>query len=279
MAAVVNHPASDVDVVILSYNRPELTLAAIDSARRQEGVTVRVIVVDQGSAPPQIEALRALQRVDPRVSVIELGENLGVPAGRNRGVAAGQARVVVGLDNDADLPDPHALARVVSAFDADWKLGALAFRVLFADTGVDDPLCWVHGASRLPDAHRRFFTSKFVGCGFGLRRAALREVGGFDERLFFCREELDLSYRLVNAGFVIVYDPQVIVRHHRSSTERVRWAQGRWRHFVRNGVYVGLKHGRVDQTLPLAAGLVVKGAVNGLMSESLVAVAEGLRMY
>ena len=49
---------ASVDIIILSWNRSDDTLRAIDSACAQKGVDVRVLVVDQGSEPESVRRLK-----------------------------------------------------------------------------------------------------------------------------------------------------------------------------------------------------------------------------
>lgn len=99
--------ATDVDVVVLTWNDGELLHAAVRSALASEGVTVRVIVVDNGSQP------RAEILADSRVQVLRNDMNRGVSAGRNQGIAAGNAALVCVLDSDARL-HPGSLAAMRS---------------------------------------------------------------------------------------------------------------------------------------------------------------------
>ena len=69
-----------------------------------------------------------------------------------------------------------------------------------------------------------------------LFRIAFAEVGGFDERLgvgtrFPSSEDNDFGFRLLEAGFDIVYDPEVFVVHRAwrrpEALLPLRWAYGR----------------------------------------------------
>jgi GT2 family glycosyltransferase len=95
--------------------------------------------------------------------------------------------------------------------------------------------------------------SRFVGVGHALRRAAFNDAGGYDAGLFFCEEELDLSYRMIDRGYWIVYDPSIVVLHKRSPEERVEWDQGRTYYQVRNAVLVQHRHHRRSMATALVA--------------------------
>lgn len=251
-----------VDVVILSWDRIEDTLTAIDSALSQQGVDASVIIVDQGSSESTLRTLRGIAD-PPKVVLHEVGYNAGVPAGRNIGARLGRADVIASLDNDAAFDGSDALATAARRFQDDPRLGALAFRILIASTGQDDLLSWSYPHSRVAD--RPFYATRFVGAGHACRRDAFEAIGGYDESLFFMCEESDLSLRLINAGYKILYDPQIRILHRVAPERRVDWADGRYELLVRNRLYIEYKYRRRPAAvLPLAAGLVIRGLVNGL---------------
>jgi GT2 family glycosyltransferase len=268
-----------VDVVILSWNRREPTLEAIRNAVGQRGVAVRVWVVDQGSEPDTVQALRA-EAAAGRITLQELGQNRGVPVGRNLGMRAGAAPYIVCLDNDAEFDDADALLRVVSRFESDPRLGAIGFRVLNHFTGEDDWGAWVYPRALKLRSGDRFLTTRFVGAGHGIRRSALERTRGYDERLFFYWEELDLAYQIIAAGYTLVYDPEIVVRHKVSPESRTNWDDGRFYFLVRNALYLRGKYGGgALELLSMALGYQVKGWFNGWFGQPFRGAVDALRMY
>jgi GT2 family glycosyltransferase len=118
----------DADVVILALDRAEETVAAIHSALNQTGVSRHVIVVDQGSRPEALALLADTVRGRTDASLFALDRNHGVPGGRNLGTNLGHGRLVVGLDNDAELASPDLLARMKQAFETCHPAGNLERR-------------------------------------------------------------------------------------------------------------------------------------------------------
>ena len=113
-------PASDmtdVTVVIPTRDRHELLAAhALPSALGQKGVSVEVIVVDDGSARPVAEA--------PGVRVIRHAQSRGIAAARNAGIFSAAAAWVAFLDDD-DLWAPAYLKSILDAAgDAAWAYAA-----------------------------------------------------------------------------------------------------------------------------------------------------------
>jgi GT2 family glycosyltransferase len=233
----------DADVVILALDRAEDTVAAIRSALAQTGVTRRVFVLDQGSRPETLAMLSVAVADCPDVSLVLLGRNHGVAGGRNRGSAMGHARVIVGLDNDAEFAAPDTLARLVQALDAEPDIAAVGCRIVTFATGADDPSSWGYARRLLPRAGDCFDATTFVGAGHAIRRAAWDDAGGYDEALFFCWEELDFCARARARGWRVRYRGDIVIRHKVSAEQRVAWSGARWFYFVRNRLYVGRKQG------------------------------------
>lgn len=266
-----------VDVVLLSWNRLEDTLAAVNSVLTQDVDSLSLWIVDQGSGPQQISSLRELSNTHPEVHLIELPHNVGVPAGRNIGIKAGAADFIVSLDNDAIFDSTHALTMAVECLVSDPRLGAVAFRALDHETGELDLGSWAYPKA-LMDASEPVPVTRFVGVGHAIRRSAFTEAGGYDEELFFCEEELDLSYRLIDRGYSILYDPAIVVLHKRSPEDRIDWGNGRVYHQVRNAVLVHHRHHRrLAGTAMVASGWLLRAIYNGQVRQAVQGVTDAIR--
>lgn len=102
-----------VSVIIPTYNRRALLLRSVQSVLDQTGVTLEVIVVDDGSTDGTPDALEALN--DPRVRVIRAAHG-GACAARNLGLDAARGRYVAFQDSD-DVFLPGKLARQVAVLE------------------------------------------------------------------------------------------------------------------------------------------------------------------
>lgn len=269
----------DVDVIILAMNRIEETLAAIDSALAQTGVTRRVIVVDQGSTPENLARLAA--RIEGRSDAVllALDRNYGVAGGRNRASALGNGRIIAALDNDAEFAEPGTLASAVAAIDADPTLAAIGFRITVFATAEEDLSSWGYPSALLPRARDTFDTVTFVGAGHAIRRAAWSDAGGYDDALFFCWEEYDFCLRAIARGWRIRYHGDIVVRHKVSGQHRFAWSGTRWFYFVRNRLYIGRKTGASWAALaPRWLAYLLKGLRNGAAGQSLRALPAAIRL-
>ena len=186
-----------------------------------------VIVVDNGSTDGSLEWLAGREGV----TVLALGRNTGFAHAVNRGIeAAGPDVEAIALVNtDVEL-EPDWVGRAVARLDADARLGSVATKmVLMHDPGVIDDAGDVlrrdgvaeqRGHGR-PDGPRFSAPGEvFAACAGAAvyRRAALRDAGGFDERLFAYLEDVDLGLRLRLAGWSCAYEP-VVARHARHGSD------------------------------------------------------------
>ncbi len=206
---VRREPTYDIAVVVLTQaDRPTYLARAIASVRAQQQVDLQLVLVVNGAAPPQ---------TDPPDRLVVLPENVGIPGGRNVGASVADARLVMFLDDDAELLDPRLLARVVDRFEADPGLGAMAIR-LVDENGYTQrrhvPRLGLRSAERSgPVTH-------FVGAACVVRAATFTGVDGFDPRFFYAMEESDLSWRVLDAGWSIWYSADLKVFHPRTVPSR-----------------------------------------------------------
>jgi GT2 family glycosyltransferase len=174
-----------------------------------------VVVVDNG---PDGAAERQVDGFD-RVRVVRPGRNTGV-GGRNHGARAATGELLLMLDDDS-YPQPGAVAALAAAFAANPRLGAAGGLVRDVDaagavTQSDGPgtFDWLVRAGRSGPVPPEGMSSDFFAeGGVMLRREAFLEVDGFFEPYFFTCSEMDLSTRLLQAGWDVRYFPAAEFDH------------------------------------------------------------------
>lgn len=200
-----------VSIIILSWNRKSEILRTLEDLKRQTQPGFEIVVVDQGSTDGTLEALVACP-----VRLVKLHKNLGVPGGRNVGAVNANGKILIFLDNDASLAN-DAVEKTIDLFE-DEKIGVVGFKILIESTKCLDISSWVYQKSKLKDSEKSFFTYTFCGCGHAIRREIFEKVGYYWDDLFFSWEESELSIRVLDAGYSILYSPE-IKAYHRISPE------------------------------------------------------------
>ena len=193
-------------VVVLTYALDVILAEVLERLWQYIGTRAdaEVIVVDNN--PLSADRAALLARF-PDASIIGEGTNKGVVA-RNDGFAAARGEIVVLLDDDVLVETPEFLDRFAARFDADPRLGAVTIaKHVRGDNRRRVDL--IPHTDKSVDLTRPFETFRFVGGCVGFRAAALAEVGGFLPDFFYGLEEIELSYRIIDAGWTILYSPDI----------------------------------------------------------------------
>jgi glycosyltransferase involved in cell wall biosynthesis len=111
-----------ISVVLPVHNRADVLPRAIRSVLDQRLAEFELVIVDDGSTDDSVAVARSF--VDPRISIIELGQNRGGNAARNAGVRVAKAPLIAFLDSD-DVYLPEKLERVVTQFERTPELDLL----------------------------------------------------------------------------------------------------------------------------------------------------------
>ena len=194
-----------VSVVIPTYRRPELLercLRALDQQDLDPGAFEVLVADDAASEATRAQVESRARTMRPAVRYIAVTQRHGPAAARNAGWRAARGAIVAFTDDDC-RPEPGWLSCGLAAFGED--TAAVSGQVMVPLP--DDPTDYERDASGLERA-------EFVTANCFCRRAALEQVGGFDERFAAAwREDSDLQFALLRAGLKIVRAPGAVVVH------------------------------------------------------------------
>lgn len=228
----------DLSIIIVSWNTRDLLAACLASvyAYPPQGFSYEVWVVDNASDDGSAEMVRTRFS---QVRLIESGANLGFAAGNNLAIRQSAGRYVLLLNPDTELL-PHALTELLLFMEAHPEAGGAGSRLLNPDHTLQ-PSC-----HPLPSLRREFWRLLHLdllyaygvykmagwntavprrvdivqGASFLLRRTVLDAVGLLDDSYFMYSEEVDLCYRLSQAGWPLYWVPSSQVVHYGGQSTR-----------------------------------------------------------
>ena len=186
----------EVTVVIPTRNRWQLLERTLDSALRQNGVTLEVIVVDDGSTDETPE--RLAEPPDERVRVIRHASSRGVAAARNVAIEQARGEWLAFLDDD-DLWSPEKLRVQIAAAQARQAVWAYSSAVIVDEHLAVKDLIDAPPPERLIERVLPYNPIPAGASNVVARRDVVREVGGYDESLSQLAD-WDLWIRLAAAG-------------------------------------------------------------------------------
>lgn len=211
--------------IIITYNRPSDTLELlknITALDKAEELLQEVIIVNNASSEDYIEVENFIKS-NPAFpfQYYTATENKGVSGGRNYAIKKSSAPILVFLDDDAVFKNKDALINIHSAFNQNGTAGILAFKVYYYDTGEMQENAFPHKQFREKKDLPHFETYYYSGCAHAIRKDVFDKVNYYPEDFFYGMEEYDLSYRAINAGYIIEYTNKIEVLHKESPLGRM----------------------------------------------------------
>jgi len=198
-------------VVVAAFNAEATIRDCVDSVLSQNYPSDRfeLVVVDNASRDRTADVLHAY---DTKLRVLH-ERTRGAAAARNAGVAAARGELVAFVDADC-VAHKDWLRNIVRPFaeGGDWIVGG---RIAAREPGnpIERFGDRIHDNSKSIAARPPYVIT--MNCCLSLD--VLRTLGGFDER-FLRSQDVDLSYRAVQAGYRFVYRDDAIVYHRHPET-------------------------------------------------------------
>jgi hypothetical protein len=217
-----------VSVIIVSWNALPLLRQCLPSVVATDYPDIEIILADNASTDGSAAWVREHY---PTVNVVQHPENWLFCKGNNEAVPHATGDYILFLNNDVEVP-PGWLHPLVETMEQDERVGAVQPKLLQYDDrsqfeyagaagGYLDRLGYPFARGRIffntePD-HGQYNATRPIfwatGAAIMLRRAALDEVGLFDERFEMHMEEIDLCWRLQRHGYRVRSVPASTAYH------------------------------------------------------------------
>lgn len=225
-------------VIIVNYNGwnwVEKCLHSFENLPPSQREQMQIIVVENGSTD---DSLSQLQKIGG-IQLIVSEENRGFSAGNNLGIQQATAPYIMLLNSDTEFLPNTDLFQLLENF-SDPKVGIVTPRINLADGTLDHachrgfPTPW-NAAWYFSGVAKLFPKWKFIagyrqswkdlttkhevdacsGAAMIVRASTLPEIGLLDEEFFMYAEDIDWCYRFAQQGYKTLYDPSVVILHHK----------------------------------------------------------------
>lgn len=213
--------------IIITYNRPEdmLALARNIASFQNTNELLEEVVILNNASTSDYSGLLAFIRENPQIPFryVDSNENLGVARGRNRAIGLSTAPILIMLDDDAEMQDANCLNQLHQVFQHDKAhrpLAIVSFKVLYYDTLEMQVNAFPHKDFEGRKHLDTFDTYYYAGGAHAITREALEKAGRYPEDFFYGMEEYDLAYRVLDAGFRIIYSAKPVMLHKESPLGR-----------------------------------------------------------
>jgi GT2 family glycosyltransferase len=211
----------ELTVILVTFNRAELTLKCLKSLQQSTNVDFEIILVDNNSQDATQDLLGQINGV----RIIRNDENVGFLKACNQALAFVRAPTVLFLNNDSEVRT-DALDNALKALYSSDNIGAVGAKITQLDGSLQeagsivwsDASCLGYGRGESPDDFPYTFQRDVDFCSgaFLMTRTKLLEsVKGFDELYepaYY--EEVDYCMTLNKLGYRVVYQPNVEISHY-----------------------------------------------------------------
>lgn len=212
--------APDVTVYVPCYDAAPWLDRVLPALRGQTLPAAEILVVDDGSRDDTVAIAR---RHGARVVCHD--RNRGLSAARNTGFREAKSDWVAAVDADV-AARPEWLERLVARLSTHERIAGVGGCLLETVSSSADRWRAVHMRQSWGEAPRDDVSFLF-GANTLFRRAAVLEVGGYDERHRTNGEDGYISRRLQQAGYRLAYEPTAVCQHLREddfdSLARTAW--------------------------------------------------------
>ncbi len=217
-----------VAVVILNWNGKNLLERFLPSVIEYSKDAAEIIIADNNSSD---DSIGFLANNYPHLRLIKNASNLGFAEGYNTVLKQVEADYYILLNSDIEVT-PNWIAGVIDFMEKDKSIAACQPKILSyhnkflfeyagAAGGFIDKLGYPFCRGRLfqtleKDVEQYNNTVEIFwasGACLFIRAELFHQQGGFDEDFFAHMEEIDLCWRLKNAGYKIFYYPYSTIYH------------------------------------------------------------------
>jgi O-antigen biosynthesis protein len=229
-------------VIIVNYNVKHFLEQCLHSVFKScKGIESEVFVVDNNSLDGSCHLVR---EKFPIVKLIENKKNVGYSVANNQAIRMAQGEYILLLNPDT-VVEEDTFSEVVGFMDKHPDAGGLGVKMIdgkgrfLPESKRGLPTPWVafykiFGFSRLFPRTKRFgryhlsFLNKeethevdvLCGAFMMVRRKTLDKIGLLDETFFMYGEDIDLSYRIVQAGYKNYYFAGTTIIHYKGESTK-----------------------------------------------------------
>ncbi|MEO8087268.1 MAG: glycosyltransferase family 2 protein, partial [Bacteroidota bacterium] len=229
-------------IVIVNYNVKYFLEQCLHSVQKAcEVLPTEIFVVDNNSVDGSMEMVR---QKFPGVNRIENKENLGFSRANNQAIVESKGDYVLLLNPDT-VVEEDTFRKIVDFMDSHQDAGGLGVKMLdgsgkfLAESkrGLPTPSAAFYKISGLASLFPKSKTfgsyhlgyldkdetnevEILAGAFMLLRKSALDKTGLLDEDFFMYGEDIDLSYRILKAGYKNYYYPETRIIHYKGESTK-----------------------------------------------------------
>lgn len=221
-------------ISIVTWNNENQIDALMSSLAEQKlDCESSIVVCDNGSSDNTCQKVKEYKNV----TLIENGENLGFGKAHNRVMKSIEADYYFVLNPDCTTKDTECIQKLLDFAKSDANIWICGPKILNYDESIQwsvrsfpNSVAAIIRSSKFEklfinnskyrkylmldfDHEKVFYPDWISGAAMLIKRDAVKEIGGFDERYFMYVEDMDLCRETHRAGKKVAYYPEAVIYH------------------------------------------------------------------
>lgn len=207
----------DVSFIIITRNRKNELIKAIESCFNVTNCASEIIIVDNGSTDGTEELVKKLKMPHNfEINFFKAKENLGVSGGRNQGVKIARGEYLFFLDDDAYFTDSNgSFDKLIEYFEVN-KDVAISGVNIYDDVHQE----YQNNRFGLPTFLENKRTFRYIGAGHLFRKSTIGREHLYPPKLMYGAEETYAAILARANGYEVIFCPTVKIIHHPSKKTR-----------------------------------------------------------
>lgn len=235
-----------VSVLIPNKDHTDILRVCLESLKKTAYENFEVIVIENNSVEEETFSYYRELEKDARIRVVRYGQTgFNYSAINNFGAASARGEYLLFLNNDIEAFKSGWMEELLANCQRS-RVGIAGAKLYYPDETVQHAGTIVglggiagHAFLNLPRARSGYLhkaslqmdVSAVTAACMMMKRSVFEQLGGFEERLAVAFNDVDLCLRTVEAGFLVVYNPEAELYHHESKSRGAEDSEEKVRRF------------------------------------------------
>lgn len=212
-------------ILIITYGREKELLDTLKCFQNYKGTLLELLILDNNEKNILKEKIfKILENKSIKIRYFNDGENYGVALGRNYLIKEARGNILITLDDDIEIEEDINvfISKIEKYFSNNKNIGCLAFNIInyYSKKPLRHEI--PHGNKKL-DFNRNLETYYFIGAGHAIKKEVYNKIGLYPKDLGkYGGEERDLSFRILESNYEILYTADVKIYHKVSPNGRLK---------------------------------------------------------
>ncbi len=205
-----------VSILIITYGREEELIETLNNINNYNEEIIELLILDNNDTNKLENYIREIFKENKKIILRYFNEgiNYGVALGRNYLIKKAKGDILITLDDDIEIENINNLVfKIKKYFRENTQIGCLAFNIknYYSRERLRHEI--PHGNKKL-NFEENLFTYYYIGAGHAIKKEIYDKCGLYPDDLGkYGGEERDLSFRIIENNYKILYAADIIIFH------------------------------------------------------------------